>query len=75
MNRKNAMVQRLQDQYLSLVAKHPEFRVGQALFNALRIEFPMIADTIVGTEFDPFYTEDPEHIEKCWGHLYKVLSD
>ena len=40
-----------------LYSRHPELRIGQALFNSLFDKHPEIAREIVETEADPFYVD------------------
>lgn len=56
----------------SLLTLHPDWRAGQALFNALAATAPDLADKIRGTEFDPFY--DDAVIDKFWERL-EFLQD
>jgi hypothetical protein len=44
-------------------SEHPTYREGQLFFNALNKLFPLVADTIRASEFDPFYNDDI--IDKC----------
>lgn len=55
---------------------HPEWRIGQALFNTLFEARPDIANTLKGTPDDPFvcntvrdlgYLRATEKIEELWG--------
>ena len=43
------------------VAKHPELRIGQAFFNELYKYLPELAETVRGTEADPFHVDDYTH--------------
>lgn len=36
---------------------YPEWRYGQAVFNTCHSLFPEIADSLRGTEYDPFYED------------------
>jgi len=42
----------LQREYLT---QYPQLRAGQAFFNALYTLYPIVADEIRGTDYDPFY--------------------
>jgi hypothetical protein len=48
-------------QFLKLVAdeykKYPNLRFGQTLYNVLHDIRPELAESIIGTENDPFYTD------------------
>jgi len=57
-------VKDLQQEYLFL---YPKWRYGQAFFNALYELFPNIADSIRGSNIDPFYRDD--NVEKCIKYL------
>ena len=43
---------------LRLVKENPDWRTGQAYFNALVIEEPEIADFVRGQLIDPYYQDD-----------------
>jgi hypothetical protein len=36
---------------------YPHLRLGQCIFNILYEKYPLVADSIRGTEYDPFYKE------------------
>jgi hypothetical protein len=51
--------------------QHPEWRTGQAYFNELVRHHPKLAETVRGTDIDPFYNDAiiPEfldNIAKQW---------
>jgi hypothetical protein len=41
-----------------MLARNKEWRAGQALFNAISLVAPELANEIRGTELDPFYRND-----------------
>lgn len=42
---------------------HPEYRKGQAFFNALYIMHPEVAENVRGQNYDPFYKD--ENLDLC----------
>lgn len=42
---------------------YPDWRRGQALFNALRLMDPPLAEQIRGTDLDPFHNDSPERLQ------------
>lgn len=51
-------VESLEIQWGEEKLRHPQYRHGQALFQALYALAPMLADSIRGTDLDPFYVTD-----------------
>lgn len=52
---------------------HPEYRMGQALFNSLQDYHPTIANAVRGRRhLDPFYRD--ENIGDCLTFAYKSLN-
>jgi hypothetical protein len=60
----------------SMLASFPNWRYGQTLFNALHIGWPELADTIRGTEIDPYHSDvtDTQRIESFFEYLYTVAE-
>lgn len=50
-----------------LRAHNPNWRLGQAYFNALQNKFPLVADEIRSSEYDPFF--DDKILPKCIAHI------
>jgi hypothetical protein len=51
-------------------------RLGQAFFNVLVFEHPGIANVIVATEFDPFYSKEVNNaITEKVARLYDGVKD
>ena len=53
--------------------KYPQYRWGQALYNALRILRPELAANICATEADPFYDNSKE--DEFWTALAVMTWD
>ncbi len=53
----------IQEQANELQLEHPDWRRGQALFNALHGVFPALAEQIRGTDADPFHDESRERVQ------------
>lgn len=49
-------------------------RPGQALFNALTVYCPALAEEIRGTDADPYYTEDPKRFRALAENIAAKLS-
>ena len=45
---------------IAMQAKHKDWRFGQCLFNALDMLNPQLADSVRGTDKDPFYGNNTE---------------
>jgi len=52
---------------LKLHRDNPEWREGQALFNALQEEHPSLAASVRGSLNDPYY--DDSRIEAFWAYV------
>jgi len=52
---------------------HPEWRLGQTMFNTLYKSHPNIADLIRGTTLDPFYKKD-DQLEDFLQYVKKTLD-
>lgn len=50
-----------------LLFTYPDYRTGQALFNALHSLYPEVANEIKGTDVDPYYSD--QNIAKCIKHI------
>lgn len=48
----------LQKDVEELISLHPDLRKGQCFFNCLHEINPELADSLLGTENDPFYNDD-----------------
>lgn len=55
-----------------MLVRHKTLRAGQALFNALLLVRPDLAEEIRGTDLDPFY--DNKKIKKCLEWLNPKLT-
>jgi hypothetical protein len=53
----------VQEQASELQREHPDWRRGQALFNALHGIDPVLADRIRGTAADPFHSDSRERVQ------------
>lgn len=51
-------IEELLDHATDMLIENKSWRWGQSLFNALHKSHPKIADSIRGTEYDPFYLSD-----------------
>lgn len=56
---------------------HPEWRYGQTLFNTLHQVYPTTADSIRGTDRDPFYatSADDASIARFWVWFGSVMEE
>jgi hypothetical protein len=59
--------------FLKLVAdenlKYPKYRIGQTMFNVLHDIMPELAESISGTENDPFYDN------KLIGNFFSTICE
>ena len=53
---------------------HPDWRLGQSVFNRLLELEPDMAEEIRGTKFDPFYKSANE-LDIFWGFIAKRLDN
>ena len=54
----------IQEQATELQLKHPDWRRGQALFNALHGVHPELANAVRGTPADPFHHDDHDFVQR-----------
>jgi len=55
-----------------MLARHKDYRAGQALFNAIHLVRPDLANKIRATGLDPFYNND--RIGECATWLKSMLE-
>lgn len=78
MEKNNKIIDKIKKSQVETVKKmaarmrkdHPEYRKGQALFNALHIMHPEVAENVRSKSYDPFYKD--ENIEEC---IKQITSD
>ena len=63
MKLKKEQVDIIYNEAKQIVKDYSCLRLGQAFYNTLYEEYPEVADSIVGTDLDPFY--DNNKLDKC----------
>ena len=53
----------------------PNWRKGQVAFNVLVGFDSELADSIHGTELDPFYKDDNEELKDFWDHVGRAMLE
>jgi hypothetical protein len=55
---------------------NPDWRLGQAAFNAFHRAYPALADKIRGTAADPFYADkmDDPRLQRFMAYVHKTIG-
>lgn len=67
------MIYKIFDRWQHLMTEHPEYRVGQALYNAINQVDPAMAVTVrLSNDLNPYYVDT--RVSACIGFIYEEVQ-